>query len=75
MPSPLRLIPIPGLPEVEPETDLADLIRGAAQAANIELAGNVIVVCQKIVSKAEGRLIALADVSPSDEAIEIAEVP
>ncbi len=73
MPSPLRLIPIPGLPEVEPETDLADLIRGAAQAANIELAGNVIVVCQKIVSKAEGRLIALADVSPSDEAIEIAE--
>jgi coenzyme F420-0:L-glutamate ligase/coenzyme F420-1:gamma-L-glutamate ligase len=73
MPSALRLIPIPGLPEVEPGTDLAELIRGAAQSADIDLAGNIIVVCQKIVSKAEGRLLALADVDPSDEAVEIAK--
>lgn len=72
IPSPLQLIPIPGLPEVEPGTDLAKLIREAALAADIDLAGNIIVVCQKIVSKAEGRLVALADVTPSDEAREIA---
>jgi coenzyme F420-0:L-glutamate ligase/coenzyme F420-1:gamma-L-glutamate ligase len=74
MPLPLRLIPIPGLPEVEPGSDLAKLIRGAAQDADIDLAGNIIVVCQKIISKAEGRLVDLADISPSAEAIEIAKV-
>ena len=73
MPSPLRLVPIPGLPEVEPGTDLAELIRGAANDAGIDLAGTVLVVCQKIVSKAEGRLVSLADVEPSDEALEIAK--
>jgi coenzyme F420-0:L-glutamate ligase/coenzyme F420-1:gamma-L-glutamate ligase len=73
MPSPIRLVPIPGLPEVEPGTDLPELIRGAATAAGITLAGNIIVVCQKIISKAEGRLIALADVDPSEQAIEIAK--
>jgi len=72
MPSPIRLVPIPGLPEVEPRNDLAELIRGAAQKADIALVGNIVVGCQKIVSKAEGRLVALADVSPSDEAFEIA---
>jgi coenzyme F420-0:L-glutamate ligase/coenzyme F420-1:gamma-L-glutamate ligase len=71
MPSPLRLIPIPGLPEVEPGTDLAELIRGAADKAGIALAGRILVVCQKIVSKAEGRLVSLADVAPREEALEI----
>jgi coenzyme F420-0:L-glutamate ligase/coenzyme F420-1:gamma-L-glutamate ligase len=73
MPSPLRLIPIPGLPEIEPGTDLADSIRYAAGQAKIELAGRILVVCQKIISKAEGRLVDLADVDPSDEALEIAK--
>lgn len=73
MPSPLRLLPIPGLPEIEPGADLAALIRDAARSADIELAGRILVVCQKVVSKAEGRLVALADVHPSDEALEIAK--
>ena len=72
VPAPLRLIPIPDLPEVEPRTDLAKLIREAAEAASISLAGNIVVIAQKIVSKAEGRLLALADVVPGDEAKEIA---
>lgn len=72
VPAPLRLIPIPDLPEVEPGTDLAKLIREAAEAASISLAGNIVVIAQKIVSKAEGRLLALADVVPGDEAKEIA---
>jgi coenzyme F420-0:L-glutamate ligase/coenzyme F420-1:gamma-L-glutamate ligase len=73
IPTAIELIPIPGLPEVEPGTDLAEMIRQAARAAQIDLAGNIIVVCQKIVSKAEGRLVSLDDIQPSEEAREIAE--
>ena len=72
-PAPLRLIPLPGLPEVEPGTDLGALIREAAKAAGVPLAGNIVVVAQKIISKAEGRLVRLEDVTPSAEALEIAE--
>ncbi|HEB90056.1 MAG TPA: coenzyme F420-0:L-glutamate ligase [Deltaproteobacteria bacterium] len=71
-PGPIRLVPLGGLPEIAPGTDLAPLICGAAEAAGVSLAGNPIVVCQKIVSKAEGRLVALADVAPGEEAVEIA---
>ena len=71
-PGALRLVPIPGLPEVEPGTDLAAMIRAAAEAADVSLDGNVVVIAQKIVSKAEGRLVRLADVTPGDEAKEIA---
>jgi coenzyme F420-0:L-glutamate ligase/coenzyme F420-1:gamma-L-glutamate ligase len=74
MPSSLQVVPIPGIPEVEPGADIAELIREAAGKADVELGGNIIVVCQKIISKAEGRLVALADISPSAEAIEIAKV-
>lgn len=72
-PGPLRLIPLPDFPEVEPGADLAALIRHAAASASVELPGTVLVVCQKIISKAEGRLVSLADVDPSTEAKEIAE--
>jgi len=72
-PAPLRLIPLPGLPEVEPGTDLGAMIREAAKSAGVRLAGNIVVVAQKIISKSEGRLIRLEDVSPSAEALEIAE--
>ena len=72
-PASLRLIPLPGLPEVEPGTDLGTMIREAAKSAGVPLAGNIVVVAQKIISKAEGRLVRLEDVSPSPEALEIAE--
>lgn len=71
-PGPIRLIPLPGLPEIEPGTDLAELIRAAARDADVRLAGNIVVLCQKIVSKAEGRLVPLERVRPGDEAREIA---
>ena len=72
VPSPLRLIPLPGLPEIEPGDDLAELIRSAACDAEVALAGNIVVVAQKVISKAEGRLVALADIEPGEEAREIA---
>ncbi len=72
-PAPLRFIPLPGLPEVEPGTDLGEMIREVAKSAGVSLAGNIVVVAQKIISKAEGRLVRLENVSPSAEALEIAE--
>jgi coenzyme F420-0:L-glutamate ligase / coenzyme F420-1:gamma-L-glutamate ligase len=70
-PSPLRLIPLHGLPEITSGSDLAHLIRNAAGEQGVELANRIVVVCQKIVSKAEGRLVLLADVTPSELAREI----
>ncbi len=70
--APITLHPLPGIPEVRPGDDLAALLRAAAGAAGVTLADGALVVAQKIVSKAEGRLVALADVEPSEEARRIA---
>jgi coenzyme F420-0:L-glutamate ligase / coenzyme F420-1:gamma-L-glutamate ligase len=56
----LRMLPIEGIPEVRPGDDLAGLIASAEPSL---LDGDVLVVTQKVVSKAEGRLEA---VDPSD---------
>jgi coenzyme F420-0:L-glutamate ligase/coenzyme F420-1:gamma-L-glutamate ligase len=68
----LRLIPLRGIPLLAPGDDLAALLAYAAAREGVALAQGVLVVCQKIVSKAEGRLVALADVTPSPEARELA---
>jgi coenzyme F420-0:L-glutamate ligase/coenzyme F420-1:gamma-L-glutamate ligase len=72
-PAPLRFVPLTGIPAVEPGADLPALIQAAARQAGVELADGVLVVCQKIISKAEGRLVHLDDVEPSEEARRIAE--
>jgi coenzyme F420-0:L-glutamate ligase/coenzyme F420-1:gamma-L-glutamate ligase len=64
----LRLVALRGIPAVRPGDDLAALIDAAARASGVPLADGVLVVCQKIVSKAEGRIVRLADVEPSAEA-------
>ena len=62
----LRIIGLPGIPIVTPGMDLAALIQQAATAASLPLqAGDILVVTQKVVSKAEGHLIYLKDVTPS----------
>jgi coenzyme F420-0:L-glutamate ligase/coenzyme F420-1:gamma-L-glutamate ligase len=71
--SQLSLLTVPGIPLVHPGDDLATIIVEALDAAKQEIhAGDVIVVAQKIVSKAEGRLVALSSVKPSAQAIELA---
>jgi coenzyme F420-0:L-glutamate ligase / coenzyme F420-1:gamma-L-glutamate ligase len=60
----LRILPITGLPEIAEGDDLAALI---AERAELE-DGDVVVVSQKAVSKAEGRVVRLAEVEPSREA-------
>jgi coenzyme F420-0:L-glutamate ligase/coenzyme F420-1:gamma-L-glutamate ligase len=57
---------------VQPGDDLVALIRGAAAVAGLTLAEGALVVCQKIVSKAEGRIVDLRSVDPSDQARRIA---
>ncbi|MCW1400869.1 coenzyme F420-0:L-glutamate ligase [Novosphingobium sp. MW5] len=66
---PVSIIPVTGLPEVRAGDDLAALILEAG--AGIE-PGDVAVVAQKVVSKAEGRRFALADITPSAEAERLA---
>ncbi|MDP9467820.1 MAG: coenzyme F420-0:L-glutamate ligase [Chloroflexota bacterium] len=65
----MSLIALQGIPEVVPGDDLAVLIAAALVAGGIGLeGGDVLVVTQKVVSKAEGRVIELASVTPREEA-------
>ena len=68
MPPEVRVIPLTGLPEVQQGDDLAALILDGARAGPGIETGDVVVVTQKIVSKAEGRVVSLEDVTPSAEA-------
>jgi coenzyme F420-0:L-glutamate ligase / coenzyme F420-1:gamma-L-glutamate ligase len=62
-----------GLPEVRPGDDLAELIAEALTRRNEAIApGDVLVIAHKIVSKAEGRIRRLGDVSPTDKATRLA---
>ena len=63
----LELIAVEGLPEVRPGDDLGRMISERATLS----AGDIIVVAQKVVSKSEGRLVKLAGVEVSDEAVRI----
>ena len=66
MPPEIRVIGIQGMPEVQQGDDLAALIIDAAQGRGLLIEpGDVIVVTQKIVSKAEGRVVRLDDIEPS----------
>ena len=63
----LELVALDGIPEVAAGDDLAALIAASAEASALGLTDDdVVVVTQKIVSKAEGRLVELASVQPSD---------
>ena len=69
----VAVIPVPGLPMIQPGDDLPRLLGDAIESARVGLkAGDVVAVCQKVVSKAEGAVIALADVQPSPFAVHLA---
>jgi coenzyme F420-0:L-glutamate ligase/coenzyme F420-1:gamma-L-glutamate ligase len=68
----LRVIPLPGIPELEEDDDLAALIVDAARRVDGLADGDVVVVAQKAVSKVEGRIVDLRDVEPSPRAQELA---
>jgi len=65
----IALYALPGIPDVQTGDDVAKVILDALQRASLLLTdGDVIVVTQKIVSKAEGCTVNLTDVEPSPEA-------
>lgn len=65
---PVTIFPLTGIPAVQPGDDLARLV-GDAIFATIGLKDrDIVVVCQKVVSKAEGRIVHLEDVVPGDKA-------
>lgn len=69
----LWLRPLPDIPLIEPGDDLAEIILASIEKAGWQLQnGDVLVMAQKIVSKAENRTVDLATVIPSPRAIELA---
>ncbi|MEP7046441.1 MAG: coenzyme F420-0:L-glutamate ligase [Ilumatobacteraceae bacterium] len=67
----VQIFGVPGIPEIAPGTDLATVIVDAATASGTALVdGDIVVVTSKIVSKSEGRIVELADVVPSQFAVE-----
>jgi coenzyme F420-0:L-glutamate ligase/coenzyme F420-1:gamma-L-glutamate ligase len=71
----IELHPLSEIDEVVPGDDLARLLAAALKAAGLVPGRNdVLMVTQKIVSKAEGRFVELAGVTPSPRALELAEV-
>ena len=73
MAGPVTITGIGGIPEVKPGDDLPRLIAAAAAAQGLAFQdGDVVVVTQKVVSKAEGRFVDLATIEPSPLAVELA---
>jgi coenzyme F420-0:L-glutamate ligase/coenzyme F420-1:gamma-L-glutamate ligase len=69
MASELRAVALAGIPRVRAGDDIAALIADALQRSGLTLqSGDVLVIAQKIISKAEGRLVALASIKPSARA-------
>lgn len=70
--NPVSIYPVPGLPEIAAGASLARLIVEGVQRLGLALeSSDVVVVTQKIVSKAEGRVLALDQMQPSARATEI----
>jgi coenzyme F420-0:L-glutamate ligase / coenzyme F420-1:gamma-L-glutamate ligase len=70
----VRIIAVAGIPEVHPGDDLAAQILRAAKAQGLTLEdGDLLVVTQKVVSKAEGRILALDSIEPGPFALQVAE--
>ncbi len=65
----IEIVPVEGLPEIREGDDLAALIQERIDLSD----GDVLVIAQKVVSKAEGRVVRLDDVEPSAQARELAE--
>ncbi|GBD38376.1 Coenzyme F420:L-glutamate ligase [bacterium HR37] len=68
----VSIIPVIGIPEIQPGDNLVSVVIEATRKNNISIiSGDIIVFAQKIVSKSEGRIVKLSDVSPSSFAISL----
>ncbi|MEH6543742.1 MAG: coenzyme F420-0:L-glutamate ligase [Porticoccaceae bacterium] len=70
----IQLIALPDFPLIQPGDDLFDLIlKGLSRAGETLAAGDILVVAQKIVSKAENRYVELSNITPSPKAQDLAK--
>lgn len=70
----LQILPITGVPMVRPGDDLAALLFSALDRGGLTCAdGDIVVICQKVVSKSEGRLVDLRTIAPSAFAQQLAQ--
>lgn len=71
----IQILPLQGIAEISPGSDLAGTLLAALERAGLALQpGDILVVTQKVVSKAEGRYADLADIHPGAHARELARV-
>ena len=71
----IQIIGLETLPEITEGCDLAQLLVAAAEAEGTPLSdGDIVVVAQKVVSKAEGLIVDLTQVLPSEDAVTIGGV-
>jgi len=69
----LTLTPLADIPLIRQGDDLADILVNALRGTSIRLRdGDILVLAQKIVSKAEGRMVDLGTITPSEKALELA---
>ena len=62
----LTFTPLPKIPLIRPGDNLTEILLNSLQTAKVNLEdGDILVLAQKIVSKAEGRLVNLATIKPS----------
>lgn len=71
----VSFVAVPGIPLIKPRDSLASILIDALKAADLSVvSGDVLVIAQKIVSKAEGRFVELADITPSQRARHYSEM-
>lgn len=68
----IEIHPVTGVPEVNPGDDLAALLVAALEETTRLVDGDILVVAQKVVSKAEGRIRDLREIIPGEEAVGLA---
>ncbi len=72
---PLIVTPLPGIPYIKPGANIGKIILEGLESSGIKIQdGDIIVLAQKIVSKAEGRLVNLTTVEPSQQARELEKI-
>lgn len=70
----ITLQTLPGIPDIHPGDDLVEILLAALDRGRITLEdGDILVIAHKVVSKAEGRIVNLADVTPSEQALELSD--
>ena len=71
----IKLIGLEGIPLVKSGDDISKIIKDAILKSDYELRdGDIILIAETLISKAEGNIIKLDDIVPSDKAVEIAEI-